>query len=160
MCSSDLFYVSQSRYKYYEWVKNEKEEWIKLDEIKDYKINYNYHAHIVMLNYDFSKHRTVRNNLKELSRMQTLVANDLGMAGIGEGEVKTITLGSLFDGIGGFPLAASRCGIKTLWASEIEPFPIKVQNAKDYKVSRTVGLIFPVRQKQHKKNWSFGEMFG
>ena len=37
-----------------------------------------------------------------------------------------ITMGSLFDGIGGFPLAADRCGIKTLWASEIEPFPIEV----------------------------------
>ena len=35
-------------------------------------------------------------------------------------------MGSLFDGIGGFPLAASRHGIKTLWASEIEPFPIAV----------------------------------
>ncbi len=32
-----------------------------------------------------------------------------------------LTLGSLFDGIGGFPLAAQQCGIKTLWASEIEP---------------------------------------
>jgi len=40
--------------------------------------------------------------------------------------MKELTLGSLFDGIGGFPLAASRYGIKTLWASEIEPFPIKV----------------------------------
>ena len=37
-----------------------------------------------------------------------------------------ITMGSLFDGIGGFPLAASRHGIKTIWASEIEPFPISV----------------------------------
>jgi len=35
-------------------------------------------------------------------------------------------MGSLFDGIGGFPLAASRHGIKTLWASEIEAFPIEV----------------------------------
>ena len=35
-------------------------------------------------------------------------------------------MGSLFDGIGGFPLAASRHGINTLWASEIEPFPIAV----------------------------------
>ena len=35
--------------------------------------------------------------------------------------MKTLTLGSLFDGIGGFPLAAQRSGIKTLWASEIEP---------------------------------------
>ena len=37
-----------------------------------------------------------------------------------------LTMGSLFDGIGGFPLAASRHGIKTLWASEIEAYPIEV----------------------------------
>ena len=37
-----------------------------------------------------------------------------------------MTLGSLFDGIGGFPLAAVRCGITPLWASEIEAFPIEV----------------------------------
>ncbi len=35
-------------------------------------------------------------------------------------------MGSLFDGIGGFPLAAQRNGIVTLWASEIEKFPISV----------------------------------
>jgi DNA (cytosine-5)-methyltransferase 1 len=35
-------------------------------------------------------------------------------------------LGSLFDGIGGFPLSASKFGIEPVWASEIEPFPIKV----------------------------------
>ena len=33
--------------------------------------------------------------------------------------MKTLTLGSLFDGIGGFSLAAQRGGIKTLWALEI-----------------------------------------
>ncbi len=38
----------------------------------------------------------------------------------------TLTLGSLFDGIGGFPLAAVRAGITPLWASEIEAFPIEV----------------------------------
>ena len=37
-----------------------------------------------------------------------------------------LTMGSLFDGIGGFPLAASKYNIKTLWASEIEAFPIEV----------------------------------
>ena len=31
--------------------------------------------------------------------------------------------GSIFDGIGGFPLAAVRQGIKPVWASEIEPAP-------------------------------------
>lgn len=36
------------------------------------------------------------------------------------------TMGSLFDGIGGFPLAAVRNGIRPVWASEIEAFPILV----------------------------------
>jgi DNA (cytosine-5)-methyltransferase 1 len=35
-------------------------------------------------------------------------------------------LGSLFDGIGGFPLAGQRNGMTAIWASEIEPFPMKV----------------------------------
>lgn len=41
------------------------------------------------------------------------------------------TLGSLFDGIGGFPLCWERCnGCGTaLWASEIEEFPIAVTKA-------------------------------
>lgn len=37
-----------------------------------------------------------------------------------------MTLGSLFDGIGGFPLAAVHCGIVPVWASEIESFPMRV----------------------------------
>ena len=37
-----------------------------------------------------------------------------------------LTMASLFDGIGGFPLAAVRCGIRPVWASEIESFPIEV----------------------------------
>ena len=37
-----------------------------------------------------------------------------------------LTMGSLFDGIGGFPLAAVRSGITPVWASEIEAFPIEV----------------------------------
>jgi len=37
-----------------------------------------------------------------------------------------ITLGSLFDGSGGFPLGAMMNGITPVWASEIEPFPIRV----------------------------------
>ena len=37
-----------------------------------------------------------------------------------------LTLGSLFDGIGGFPYAASFCGIRPLWASEIIPECISV----------------------------------
>ena len=39
---------------------------------------------------------------------------------------KEITLGSLFDGIGGFPYAASFFGIRPLWASEIIPECISV----------------------------------
>lgn len=37
-----------------------------------------------------------------------------------------LTLGSLFDGIGVFPLAASHCGITPLWASEIEKHPVSI----------------------------------
>ncbi|ARE60609.1 hypothetical protein ADH66_01350 [Acutalibacter muris] len=37
-----------------------------------------------------------------------------------------IRLGSLFDGIGVFPLAASRCGIRPVWASEIEKAPVSI----------------------------------
>lgn len=36
------------------------------------------------------------------------------------------TMASLFDGIGGFPLAYSQAGCKPVWASEIEEFPIAV----------------------------------
>ena len=35
-------------------------------------------------------------------------------------------LASLFDGSGGFPLAGTLVGIEPVWASEIEPFPIRV----------------------------------
>lgn len=42
------------------------------------------------------------------------------------------TLGSLFDGIGGFPLCWERCNGKgtALWASEIEEFPIAVTKVR------------------------------
>ena len=43
---------------------------------------------------------------------------------------KTITLGSLFDGSGGFPLGGVLAGITPKWASEIEPFPIRVTTAR------------------------------
>jgi len=36
------------------------------------------------------------------------------------------TLGSLFDGSGGFPLAGVMSGVMPVWASEIEPYPIAV----------------------------------
>lgn len=37
-----------------------------------------------------------------------------------------MTLGSLFDGSGACLLAATMCGITPVWASEIEPYPIRV----------------------------------
>ena len=62
-----------------------------------------------------------------------------------------LTMGSLFDGIGGFPLAAARCGIKTIWASEIEPFPMEVTErrfpsiAHKGDITKLSGkLLFPV----------------
>ena len=44
-----------------------------------------------------------------------------------------MTLGSLFDGIAGFPLAARRQGIKTVWVSEIEPDGIDKQSGTSRK---------------------------
>ena len=42
-----------------------------------------------------------------------------------------MTLGSLFDGIGGWQLAASRAGIKPLWGSEIDEFCMSVVQLGD-----------------------------
>ena len=39
---------------------------------------------------------------------------------------KTLTLGSLFDGSGDCPLAGILAGVEPVWASEIEPFAIRV----------------------------------
>ncbi len=41
-----------------------------------------------------------------------------------------LKLGSLFDGSGTAPLAASMCGIEPVWASEIEKYPIAVTTAR------------------------------
>ena len=42
----------------------------------------------------------------------------------------TYTLGSLFDGSGGFPLASTLCGIVPKWAAEVEPYPIAVTRSR------------------------------
>ena len=42
----------------------------------------------------------------------------------------SFTIGSLFDGSGGFPLAATMCGGTPKWASEIEPYPIAVTKSR------------------------------
>lgn len=39
---------------------------------------------------------------------------------------RDITMGSLFDGISGFPVAFEHCGGKAVWTSEIEEFCIAV----------------------------------
>lgn len=41
-------------------------------------------------------------------------------------ENSKLSLGSLFDGSGGFPLGGVLAGIAPLWASEVEPFAIRV----------------------------------
>lgn len=43
---------------------------------------------------------------------------------------KALTLGSLFDGSGGFPLGGFLSGINPVWASEIEPFPVRVTTVR------------------------------
>lgn len=44
--------------------------------------------------------------------------------------MRELTLGSLFDGSGGFPLAAALEGIRPVWASEVEPYPIAVTRSR------------------------------
>lgn len=41
-----------------------------------------------------------------------------------------MTLGSLFDGSGGFPLAGAINGIRPVWSSEIEAYPMRVTEAR------------------------------
>jgi hypothetical protein len=56
----------------------------------------------------------------EVTARHTAIA-DLEVAAMNK-----LTLGSLFDGSGGFPLGGLIAGITPVWASEIEPFPIRV----------------------------------
>lgn len=41
-----------------------------------------------------------------------------------------MTLGSLFDGSGGFPIAGALSGIRPVWAAEVEPYPIAVTRSR------------------------------
>lgn len=41
-----------------------------------------------------------------------------------------MTLGSLFDGSGGFPLAGALSGIRPVWEAEVEPYPIAVTRSR------------------------------
>lgn len=60
-----------------------------------------------------------------------------------------LTMASLFDGSGGFPLASALAGIEPIWASEIAPFPVRVTtkrfpNMKHYgDVSKINGAKVP-----------------
>ena len=45
-------------------------------------------------------------------------------------EQRKLTLGSLFDGSGGFPLGGILAGIEPKWSSEIEPFPVLVTHKR------------------------------
>ena len=51
-----------------------------------------------------------------------------------------ITMGALFSGSGGFELAGSIFGIRPIWASEIEPFPILV-TTKNFPEMKHLGDI-------------------
>lgn len=51
-----------------------------------------------------------------------------------------LTLGSLFDGIAGFPYAAERFGIETKWTSEIEPAPSEI-SARHFPNAKQLGDV-------------------
>lgn len=44
--------------------------------------------------------------------------------------MNNITLGSLFDGLGGWQIAAMRAGIQPIWSSEIEKFPLALTKTR------------------------------
>lgn len=44
--------------------------------------------------------------------------------------LKTLTLGSLFSGSGGFELAGMLAGITPVWNSEVSPFPVLVTHRR------------------------------
>lgn len=56
-------------------------------------------------------------------------------------------LGSLFDGSGGFPLAGALNGVEPVWASEIEPFPMRV-TAKRFPGMKQLGDITKIDGRQ------------
>ena len=69
---------------------------------------------------------------------------------------KRITLGSLFDGIGGFPLSGAMCGVEPVWASEIEPFPIAVTMNR-FPNMKHLGSVTDIKGDQLepiRKNWA------
>ena len=53
---------------------------------------------------------------------------------------KQLTLGSCFDGIGGWILAAQHAGIEPIWSSEIDRFPSAV-TAKHFPNVKQLGDI-------------------
>lgn len=52
----------------------------------------------------------------------------------------TMTLGSLFDGIGGWQLAAIHAGVTPVWSSEIDPYPAAV-TAHHFPATQQLGDI-------------------
>lgn len=61
---------------------------------------------------------------------------------------RQLTLGSLFDGIAGFPLAAVRQGIKPVWASEIEQDCVDI-TAKQFPDMQQLGDITKLKGGRH-----------
>lgn len=65
-----------------------------------------------------------------------------------------LTLGSLFDGSGGFPLGGLLCGIELLWASEIEPFPFRLTTNSLVYILFCRALCFLYKIPPNKKHYS------
>ena len=59
-------------------------------------------------------------------------------------EGKELTMGSLFSGSSGFELASLMAGIRPVWASEVEPYPIRV-TTKRMPWLRHLGDIHDIR---------------
>lgn len=58
--------------------------------------------------------------------------------------MESLTMGSLFSGLGGFELASVRNGIRPVWASDIEPYPIAVTR-NHFPNMRHVGSVTEIK---------------
>ena len=56
----------------------------------------------------------------------------------------SFTIGSLFDGSGGFPLAAFMCEGTPVWASEVEPYPIAVTKTR-FPYMKHIGSVTDIK---------------
>ena len=140
------------------------DEWCRLSRIddmsdEDYEFWKQAHKTYAEINGKTYKEKTKAQIIKWYNKLQSdapeYKAYGNGMAfpcvrvpihGIAQHGAKTMA--SLFDGIGGFPLAGLIDGIHTLWTSEIELFPIAVTKERFEEYEKYGYFTFGINQNE------------